>query len=231
MMSEQAAIEPSATEEALATGLISVDTARRVGWAKAFEAIRRVDTLEEQNRILEDEKRALRRAYSRALGVLVTVTAASRTKTLQEEIDTHLQAEHPFRHEDAWDSGTAVGRRHIEEGEGEGSEWARRARRDAIERAASRQVDAEIRDMAEQAGHRVHRTAVGNGEFAVGCSCGDSRYGTGDGAAVRAWTREHNRINGTDWSQSQVKTMKKKRARTSSMDMEEHNSEVDEEDM
>lgn len=114
---EREVISPNITEreveEALARGMIGLDAARRVGWAKAYEAMARVGALEEDVRQTRDELKVLRRAYSRLLG-LVTIGWVDRGPILEAELARHFEAERLFRHDDAFDAGVAIANAHLD---------------------------------------------------------------------------------------------------------------------
>ncbi len=165
--------------EALAAGLLSVDASRRVGWAKAFENARRVESMEEQIRVLTAEKKALRRAYSRLLG-FVQGLPGSKSPIYDEEVAAHTKAERPFRHTDAYGKGLAVAdRHHAFVTERTEEQQLKREEKQAM----SRRRDEQLRDDANQRGHRVRQQSVSDESILAVCSCGD----TWDGLATCVW--------------------------------------------
>lgn len=157
-------------QAALAKGLLSADAGRRVGWAKFFSTEERVGVLEEQIRELTDERKHLRRAYSRLLGVVTTIHVA-RTKALDSELASHLAAERLFRHDDAFEAGVSIGSEHraLVEPEHESQQLRRFSRR-------RRKVAMWTEIYAAAPGHicrfREPRADQPADHFELGCTCG-----------------------------------------------------------
>lgn len=154
-MTTALATQDDATTEALAAGLLSAETGRRVGWARAYEALARVESLEEQTRQMTDELKVLRRAYSRLLGFINTVPLA-RSPILDAELAAHIAAEKSFRTADAWDAGVALGHEHRSFHNG----WTvEQIESDRAHRAANARYrkakHAELYEAGEALGHRV----------------------------------------------------------------------------
>lgn len=86
--------------EALAKGLLSTDSSRRVGWAKAFEHGRRADSYEAQVHVLTDENDLLRQAYCHVVGFLMgfspdlTGPAAELLKNHRDAVQTFMKHEY-----------------------------------------------------------------------------------------------------------------------------------------
>lgn len=185
-----AAVEEK-TVEALASGLNATDASRRVGWAKAFEALARVDALEEQLRQTRDELKYLRRAYSRLLG-FVNHLPMLRSPILDAELSTHTQAEKTFRAMDAWDSGAALAFKHALH-IGGGDEVQVRAERAAKKTAKRRRVG----DLFRAAADAGHDSKGSTGLWL--CTCGASSTDDGEDRL------EHlaQVIHGTSWKSLQ----------------------------
>lgn len=152
----------SAIPEALATGLLGMDAARRVGWAKAFEALRRVDGLEEEVRQTRDELKWLRRSYSRLVG-FVTVMGSDQTAALSAELRNHQRAEAQFGHDDAWDAGAAVAWKH----KAEKRHWTDEQLANIKKEERHKRDRHRLINKAEQNGHSTTNAAPG-----FSCSCG-----------------------------------------------------------
>lgn len=158
--------------QALSTAVIGIDASRRVGWAKAFEALRRLDDLEEQVRQLSDELKWLRRAYSRLCAVTQHMSKPI-SDVLNDELAAHFAAERSFRHDDAYDAGRAVAARHnaVVAGRTEEQEAARR-RVSSIKQAAWTKFLGLVFATSEGAGHKITRRLTTDGGEGV-CSCGE----------------------------------------------------------
>lgn len=63
-------------------GAHALDTGRRVGWAKAFEAMRRADSAERDVNMLRDDNRILSAFAARAYGALVETVGTERIAAL-----------------------------------------------------------------------------------------------------------------------------------------------------
>lgn len=191
-MSDAAArdVDESTCDEALSTAVLTIDGARRVGWAKAFDALRRVEALEEQVREMTDERKHLRRAYSRLVG-LTCALPLSPSVAISDELAKHHAAERSFRHEDAYRSGRAVAERYKEEVKGWSEEDVRKR---AAQRSVKRQVHGEVaelvREEANALGHDVEWVADDLMKGRVHCSCGDSVATIENGDAAR-WRNDH----------------------------------------
>lgn len=146
-----------AIEAALATGLAVTDTSRRVGWARAYAALERCDSLEEHIRTLTDTLTAHRRAYSRLLGFANTI-GVPRTAIFNAEMAAHYEAERTFRHTDAYDSGVSLAEQHNAEVRGE----------DVTRRAARRHRLRVLFSVAREAGHALQTSTDGE----QWCTCG-----------------------------------------------------------
>lgn len=190
-------VETSVTD-ALTKAIGSLDSSRRVGWAKAFEAIRRVEGLEEDVRQTRDELVVLRRAYSRLCGLAQTAIL-DRTSGLQEELAAHFAAERSFRHDDAFAAGVAVGMRHVDDIKGRGeADLVDRRRRKAERRAFL----TELHDRARELGHDMRNTAA-RGVFVARCSCGETHLFERE-SDLHRWKNDHvARIaRDCDWSEA-----------------------------
>lgn len=211
-------VESEKVPDALAVGLLGIDASRRVGWAKAFAALGRVDSLEEEIRQTRDELKWLRRAYSRLLGFVVQLPNDP-TKVLKRELATHLRAERTFRHDDAWMAGgaaawdhraclygwseeeLAIQRKNHEEGrkEEKAVSWERKQRKadKATEKWRLRELHAEAVALGHdtEKGPTVACFACGGttNEREAVCSCGVSSGVLSEEDTV-AWCRNH-------WSQ------------------------------
>lgn len=157
--------------QALATSVMSLDAARRVGWAKAFAALDKVDGLSKEVNLRDYEIRALRRAYSRLLGLVTHLAGFPKSAILDEEISAHMTAERQSRHDDAWDAGIAIAAAHNDFVNG---------------RAATKAERARVFEQARAVGHDI-KTINRNG---VVCTCGAS-FGPSERAACSAWSRKH----------------------------------------
>lgn len=185
--------------EALSKSVMTMDSARRVAWAKAFNALDRVEALEEEVRIMRDERIALRRAYSRLLG-FVQHMASARSEVMDRELAAHIAAERTFRHDDAWDKGCALGREH----EALVKEWTEEHRVRVAERRVANKIKHQERlseekraakaamaaqfQAARDAGHEIDKRLHGERSSAK-CSCGWSSAGAEHD--VRDATRAH----------------------------------------
>jgi len=174
--------------EALAAGLLGIDAARRVGWAKAFEALRRVEGLEEEVRILRDEQRQLRRAYSRILGFINNISCP-RSPIFNDEIALHTRAEKSFRRQDAWLIGVKRAAEHqaLAQQWGE-NEFALRRIRQIFSQAAF----GHVAHVARAAGHSCAVAAEQDGAvgFRARCSCGETELFETDLKAFK-WREFH----------------------------------------
>lgn len=182
-MSETETTSEPDVEAALAAGLLGIDSARRVGWAKAFDALRRVESLEEEVRQTRDELKWLRRAYSHLLGFVTTIPIRP-TDILRKEMASHLEAEQTFRHDDAWNLGIARGWDHKAQLHG----WDRE-KRDKI-RANRSQRSNGLFKAAAAAGHTTEfdRLAV---PLVVSCSCGMTSGIVESWEMGYQWRQEH----------------------------------------
>lgn len=182
----------SRVEEALATGLLTVDGARRVGWAKAFAALRRVDSLEEEIRQMRDEMKYLRRSYSRILGFIEHIDIP-RSPVMDEELAAHLAAETTFRDVGARNQGKFLALRHKAHLRGWSEEDVKRKRSKSAARIKyAVERGRELRLAARNIGHltTIRRRQRGD-EFltGVGCSCGE-RF-VGEDHDAQSWRYNH----------------------------------------
>jgi hypothetical protein len=176
--------EHESNVEALARGLIASDAARRVGWAKAFTAQHRVETLEDENAMLWAELEILRRAYSRLLGFTQTAIT-QRSPILDAELKAHFNAERTFRHDAARHEGERVGYAHLEAAKVVVNGEQRQQRH----LARQRQADVKLRAQARELGHHAVVRAISQAESRCKCTCGQEF--TGDQAAVFKWRNQH----------------------------------------
>lgn len=197
--------ERDVEKEALAAGLLGIDAARRVGWAKAFEALRRVESLEEETRQMRDELKYLRRAYSRLLGFVENaVVGGQRSSVFDKELGLHLAAEATFRVVGARRQGVRLAREHI----AEVNRWDEQlVQRHEEAHAAKRSVRGlmlkNLNSAARELGHVTHirrRPAADKVDVAVSCSCGEKfvvrgvepseRDGDGE-RPIHRWRNDH----------------------------------------
>jgi hypothetical protein len=187
-------IEQSDVEQALATGLISMDASRRVGWAKAFEALRRIDSLEEEVRQLRDERKHLRRAYSRLLGFVQNIPT-TKSPVFNREVQAHSTAERSFRHQDAYDKGVAVA---VEHQIHIGCRTDEDLEQQREKRAARRQAYEKLFGDATALGHDIRRGATSSDTSVFVCSCGESFSGADREVADRRLDHAANVVHGFD---------------------------------
>lgn len=187
--------------EALAKGLLGVDTARRVGWAKAFDALRLNETLSEDLRQTRDELKHLRRAYSRLLGFLDNIPIKS-SSVSKAELGAHRRAEAFFRHDDAYMAGWSLAWDHKaklcgwspEERDEHKARWLRdeQARKAAF--VAKRPVKEQLRRLWVEAldlGHYTESLPPDSQQMVLKmCKCGASS-GLRTQYEATTWAREH----------------------------------------
>lgn len=210
--------------EALAAGLLGIDAARRVGWAKAFAALDLVDTVSEDLRQTRDELKVLRRAYSRLCGFVAHLPVEA-TDTFKKEMAAHLRAEQTFRFKGAWSLGIDAAIAHKGEMHGWDDE-ERKAQRAAVKAATNERKAArwsgdkkktllrDLRIAAIDAGHTVSTDDTDRESWptcpcgrrlqrrVVSCSCGAVSE-PGDNDTSRLWRLDHETqaVHGVDFAE------------------------------
>ncbi len=184
--------------DALAVSVHTMDAARRVGWAKAFNALARVEALEEQVRQQRAEMRALRRAYTRLVAFTAHVEFSGQTMCSVSEIGQHRAAVDSFRDAEAWRAGSALADRHNVEVRGDAS-LLDQMKQDGADRKEQR---AELARKAIRLGHTVEvgeqdrkpagrrRKGLATLDQAI-CTCGQDFVESTQGPSATQWKWEH----------------------------------------
>jgi hypothetical protein len=95
-------------DEVAVAAVRSLETSRRVGWAKAYENESRAGSLEQQVSALQSELTALRSAYVRLIGLASALVPAGQAAG-RDEIRRHRQAAASFWDKDAYKQGRNLG--------------------------------------------------------------------------------------------------------------------------
>lgn len=187
---------------ALVTGTESLEASRRVGWAKAYEGQARIESLEEQIRVLTDELKTTRRAYSRLVG-FVSNLPGRRSEAFIDEVKAHVAAERTFRRQDAWEQGRSAAWAHGDAVASWDTERASRRDRERAEKIARhtgiKAITATLFAEAEALGHVVDSNHRPNdGVDTAQCSCGERNLTDG-----WAWKRDHvaRLVRGVSWAE------------------------------
>jgi hypothetical protein len=95
-------------DEVAVAAVRSLETSRRVGWAKAYENGDRASGLEQQVSALQSELTALRSAYVRLIGLTSALVPAGQAAG-RDEVRRHRQAAASFWDEAAYRHGRNLG--------------------------------------------------------------------------------------------------------------------------
>lgn len=177
-----------ATEEALAAGLLGIDASRRVGWAKAFERARHVESLEEQVAVLREDVKLLRKAYHRLFGFTVNLPGP-KSDVYDAELHIHKETVHASFVADAYEKGRSEARRHqaiIEEWD----EVDHERRRVAL--IAKRQAEQELIEEVLRKGHDPRFDIARDGQsYRCSCLCGAVEEEMANEKACVGWIWNH----------------------------------------
>jgi len=174
--------------EDLARGLIVADAGRRVGWAKAFSAQHKIESLEDEVKMLWTELETLRRAYSRLLG-FTQALPIQRSAVLDAELAAHFAAERTFRDPASHQAGTARAQEHENAVRGTRAGSLDAAGRQRRHKARQQASDLKLRDAGKQQGHHATIRHTSATTATVQCTCGEALTGTSQEAF--AWRNTH----------------------------------------